>query len=456
MRAVKARQVMLLIGDLAILYVSLAITLLLRYGVTEFNTQYAIHLFPMTLIFGVWLIVNYVNGLYDLYIAKPSQAFVRRFLESWLASVAVAVALFYLVPIFNITPKTNLFLLSVIFGILFLSWRFFGNNFTRADIRMLVINPSEDLVHLLNTLQQNKQFGYHVAGIVSDEEILDTTIERFPATTPIRALVSQHQVNFIVVPKNTCDTFSSLYSELYELLFWNVYTIPSETFFESLTGRIPLSALHDSWFFENLRPNRMPLYDTVQRAMDYILGLIGIIILLIITPFLALLIKAHSRGPIFYLQERIGRNGKRFRVIKFRTMHALTKDGGAEAAGAQVTTNEDPRVIPFGKFIRNSRIDELPQVINVLKGEMSFIGPRPERPQFVEQFEKHIPYYTVRHLVKPGLSGWAQINFPYAATVEEQLTKFQYDLYYIKNRSLLLDITIILKTLHVVIYGKGR
>ena len=121
-----------------------------------------------------------------------------------------------------------------------------------------------------------------------------------------------------------------------------------------------------------------------------------------------------------------------------------------------MTTRDDPRVTPFGAFIRTLRLDELPQVINVLKGDMSFIGPRPERPQFVAEFEKHMPYYTVRHLVKPGLSGWAQINYPYAETVEQQLTKFQYDLYYIKNRSFLLDITIVLKTLHVVLYGKGR
>lgn len=456
MRAVKVRQMVLLAGDLAILYLSLAITLLVRYGHGEFVQQYGLHVGPMSIIFLLWLVVIYVNGLYDLYVAKPSQVFIRRFAESWLISVGLAVSLFYLLPFFTITPKTNLFVLSIVFAILFIAWRLISNTRSRADIRVLVVNPTKDMIELLNSLQRNPQLGYQIIGIVSDDKFPDTEIKCYQTVTPIRALASEHLVNLIVVPKNTSDTFSSLYSELYELLFWNVYTMPAETFFESLTGRIPLSALHDSWFFENLRPNRMPLYDALQRAMDYVLGSIALVILLIITPFMALLIKWHSPGPLFYLQERIGRNGKRFRVIKFRTMHALTQDGGAETKGAQFTTNNDPRLIKFGKFIRSSRLDELPQVINVLRGEMSLIGPRPERPQFVEQFEKHMPYYTVRHLVKPGLSGWAQINYPYAETIEQQLIKFQYDLYYIKNRSFLLDITIVLKTLHVVIYGKGR
>lgn len=457
MRAVKARQIVLLTGDLVVLYISLGVTLLARYGLADFAHQLNLHLIPMGLIFVTWLVVFYVNGLYNLFNTKVSYAFLRRFTESWLIAVGAAVTLFYLVPIFNITPRTNLFILSAIFGALFLVWRFLIGLTAKASVRVLAINPNAELITLLSTLQKNPQLGYQIVGIISDDEKTSTdSLQVFSGATPIRAIVSEHHIGLIVMPFNTGASAAKLYGELYELLFWDVYTMPADAFFESLSGRISFASLQDSWFFENLQPHHASLYEVMQRIIDYIFATLGVLVLIIITPFVALATKLQSPGPLFYLQERIGKGGKRFKVIKFRTMHALEKDGGAELSGAQFTSQDDPRITKIGKIIRSLRIDELPQVINVLKGEMSIIGPRPERPQFVEQFEKHMPYYTVRNLVKPGLTGWAQINYPYAETTEQQLTKFQYDLFYIKNRSLMLDITIILKTLHVILYGKGR
>ena len=457
MRAVKARQIVLLTGDLVVLYISLAITLLARYGVADFAHQLNLHLFPMGLIFVFWLIIFYVNGLYDLLNIKVSLAFLRRFTESWLIAVGTAVTLFYLVPIFNITPRTNLFILSIVFAAMFVLWRFIISSSVRASVRVLAINPNSELITLLTTLQKNPQLGYQIIGIISDDEKQEQHgLQTFSTKTPIRAIVSEHHVGLIVMPFNTEASAAKLYGELYELLFWDVYTMPADAFFESLSGRISFASLQDSWFFENLQPNHATVYEVFQRAADYVFATLGLLALLLLTPFVALATKIQSPGPLFYLQERIGKSGRRFKVIKFRTMHALEKDGGAELSGAQFTTQDDPRITKIGKIIRSLRIDELPQVINVLKGEMSIIGPRPERPQFVEQFEKHMPYYTVRNLVKPGLTGWAQINYPYAETTEQQLTKFQYDLFYIKNRSLMLDLTIILKTLHVILYGKGR
>lgn len=455
MRAVKARQIVLLVGDLAILYISLAITLAIRYGWSDFARQFELHLIPMSTIFVAWLTVLYVNGLYDLFNLKLSYALIRRFTESWLFGVAVAVALFYFVPLFNITPRTNLFILSFVFAILFVLWRFVIGHSQRTGVRVLAINPNEELLTLLETLRANPQLGYDIVGMISNEEH-KTDIQNFSSETPIRALVSEHHVSLIVMPFNTGTSTTKLYGELYELLFWDVYTMPADAFFESLSGRIAFASLQDSWFFENLQPHHMPLYLAMQRVMDYLLSIIGLIVLIIITPIVAVFIKWKSPGPLFYMQERIGKGGKKFNVIKFRTMHALDERGGAELQGAQFTTPNDPRITKAGRIIRTLRIDELPQVINVLKGEMAIIGPRPERPHFVDQFEKIMPYYTVRNLVKPGLTGWAQINYSYAETTEQQLIKFQYDLFYIKNRSLMLDITIILKTLHVIIYGKGR
>ncbi len=188
----------------------------------------------------------------------------------------------------------------------------------------------------------------------------------------------------------------------------------------------------------------------VKRVLDIIFSLLGLLISLVITIPVAILIKLESKGPIFYRQKRVGLNNNIFECIKFRSM---TVD--AEKYGAIWASKNDSRVTRVGKIIRKLRIDEIPQMWNVLKGEMSFIGPRPERPEFVYQLEKKIPYYNLRHSVKPGITGWAQVCYPYGASEEDALEKLKYDLYYIKNLSLFLDFQILLKTAKVVLLGKG-
>ncbi len=455
MTTVKARQLKLLLGDIVVMYFSLAGMLLIRYGFENFITQYLLHLPTMSLVFVVWGAILYVNGLYDLYFAKPSIALFRRFYESLFIGLGIAVGMFYLLPIFAVTPKTNLFILTGFFAIFFLAWRASMGVSKKNAIRLLAVSPSADTLELLVTLRKNQQLGFEVVGYVGEFSETKDGITCFSPHDPLRALISEHRVNFVIV-NNDHRKFSHIYQELYELLFWNVHVMPADHFFEELTSRIPLGALNEAWFFENLKMGRVVLYDIMRRCVDYIIASIGLIILMTLTPLVAILTKWGSPGPLFYRQERVGKNGKRFSVLKFRTMHALGHDGGAEIGGAQITTINDPRVTKFGALIRRLRIDELPQMINVLRGEMSIIGPRPERAEFVYQFEKYMPYYSIRNLVKPGLTGWAQINYPYAETVEQQLTKFQYDLYYIKNRSVFLDFAIIMKTFHVLFYGKGR
>jgi sugar transferase (PEP-CTERM system associated) len=223
------------------------------------------------------------------------------------------------------------------------------------------------------------------------------------------------------------------------------------TFWERETGKIDLEALHPSWLFfsDGFRINWYT--NLVKRLFDVVVSLIAIAVTLPIIAVIAAAIRLEGRGPIFYAQERVGLNGRRFRLLKFRSMSVNAETDGVPRWAAA----NDQRITRVGALIRKPRFDEIPQIINVLKGDMSLVGPRPERPFFVESLMKEIPYYNERHRVKPGISGWAQINYPYGASIDDAREKLTYDLYYVKNRSLFLDLVILLPTARVVLWPEG-
>ncbi len=459
MTTVKKKKIVILLGDVVALLLALSLMIVLRYGTGDFSILWRAHANPMGVVGALWIILLYANGLYDLYVIQPSLMFYRRFVQVWVMALGGAIALFYLVPAWRITPKTNLLLLAVLWGLLVIAWRMVcALAHLTARPRALFIQPNKELAELVTTLHENRQIGYKVVGVVTSTPALFAHASRavplLSAATPIRALVSEHKINLIVVGSDAQT--AALNRELYELLFWHVRIITGDTFFESLTGRIQVESLGEQWFFEHIHPERAVLYTSLHGVVDYMVALVGLAILGILLPFIALVVRFSDRGPLFFKQERVGHNGKKFNVYKLRTMRVLAADGSAEIGGAQTTSVNDPRITRVGALLRKMRIDELPQMINILRGEMSLIGPRPERPQFVHEFERHTPFFSVRHLVRPGITGWAQINYPYAETLAQQMKKFQYDLYYLKNRSFFLDITILLKTIHVVLYGKGR
>jgi exopolysaccharide biosynthesis polyprenyl glycosylphosphotransferase len=228
----------------------------------------------------------------------------------------------------------------------------------------------------------------------------------------------------------------------YNLLFWGVNFSDFPSFYEKVSEKVPITSISKIWFFENLKEEEKKIFDKFKRIFDLF---VTPIILLLTLPFwflIALAIKIEDRGSIFYLQERVGKNKKIFKLIKFRSMIQE-----AEKDGPRWAEVEDKRVTKVGKVLRRFHLDEIPQMINVIRGDISLVGPRPERPEFVEKLEKEIPYYNLRHIIKPGFTGWAQIKFRYARSIMDSLEKFQYDLYYIKNRSLFLDLKILLQTL---------
>ena len=221
-------------------------------------------------------------------------------------------------------------------------------------------------------------------------------------------------------------------------------------FYEHLSGKLLVERLHPSFliFSEGFRISRSAA--ALKRAFGFVLSALGLLLAFPLIAILAVAIKLDSPGPIFYVQERVGRDGRSFGLLKFRSMGQ-----NAEAQGPQWAGEEDPRITRVGRFIRKWRLDEIPQMINVFGGDMAFVGPRPERPHFVEMLSREIPYYSQRHVVKPGITGWAQINYGYGASKADALEKLKYDLYYIKNLSLTLDLYILFQTIKIVLFGRG-
>jgi sugar transferase (PEP-CTERM system associated) len=229
-----------------------------------------------------------------------------------------------------------------------------------------------------------------------------------------------------------------------------IEVVDALSFYEQLTGKLLVEDINPSWFIFSNGFCVTPFKRAYKRGLDIVFSLIGLTIALPLMPFIALAVKLDSRGPVFFRQIRVGQGEREFMLFKFRTM---AQD--AEKNGAVWAQKDDPRITRVGAILRKTRLDEVPQLFNVLKGDMSFVGPRPERPEFIKMLEEKIPYYSKRHFVKPGITGWAQVKYPYGASVEEAMEKLRYDLYYIKNLSFLMDILIVLETIKVVLFGRG-
>ncbi len=258
-------------------------------------------------------------------------------------------------------------------------------------------------------------------------------------------------VEAIVLRESARELAPVISQRLVQLYFAGVPTYTLELFHEVFWQKIPLYRLNQTWLFqEGFQIAREPVFERAKRVMDILLATCGLIVSAPIVALAAIAVWIDDRGPMFFVQKRVGRNHLTFPLFKLRTMRRATSDKG------RYTQPGDARITRVGKFLRNTRLDELPQLWNVLKGDMSLIGPRAEWDQLVEEYERQIPCYHFRHLVRPGITGWAQVNYPYGASIEDTLRKLEYDLYYIRHFSFRLDATIVLKTIHIMLFGKGR
>lgn len=453
---VKIKKIFLLLGDLGILYLSLYLTLLIREGGQISAQAWQTHLTPFTLIYLAWLAVFFINDLYNLNITQSVQRFTKKFIQALAINVLIAIGFFYFIPFFGIAPKTNLAIDIIIFIILAYGWRMIFNVIISRSIfanRILFLGPQEKFLELLPDLQGGRYHGWKVVAIWDPSETKEYKregIKYFKNTTPLSEAIEQERINTIIIGVSTSEN-KQLTRELYHCIFKNINAINLTTFYEVVTQRVPAKLLSETWFLENIKESDKQFHDWAKLSYDYLLAILMSIGFLATLPFIGIAILIDDGWPIFYNQKRVGKKGKIFKIHKFRTMRR-----DAERQGALWAKKNDNRVTRIGRFLRKTRLDELPQIMNVIKGEMSFIGPRPERPNFVEDLTEIMPYYPIRHLTKPGLTGWAQINYEYAASFEENLKKLQYDLYYIKNRSLLLDLKILLKTLGIVISQRGQ
>jgi sugar transferase (PEP-CTERM system associated) len=313
--------------------------------------------------------------------------------------------------------------------------------------RVYVLGASESAQRLVQGLRKNPEIGVEIASWTGK---LEGEVTRESVAAHMMEMVKKEKVHRVIVAMP--DRRGTIpMKELLELRMQGVKIEEAASWLEKISGKIEVGNLNPSWLVFNEGFRRGTPFLLVRRAFSVIISLIGLILALPLIPLVMLAVRLDSKGPVFYTQTRVGKGGRLFKVVKFRTMRQDAESG----TGAQWAANNDPRITRVGKFLRTSRLDEIPQMWCVLKGDMAFVGPRPERPEFIEMLQEEIPFYFVRHMVRPGVTGWAQIKYKYGSTVEDAREKLQYDLYYIKNASIGLDLVILFLTVKTVLLGRG-
>ena len=447
---VSKEAIYLAIGDLIAYIFSLILTLVFRYHMMPGRALLTIHLQSFWPLFILFLLVNFAVGLYDIRSALRRGWNGGAVLSAQLVNAILGIAYFYLIPA-EIAPKANLFIFMVISTLALVLWRAVMYPTVSAANKQtaVLIGAGEEIEEMSKEINGQSRYGLFFKETI----IPRASIEEMKSA--ISEAVQRTGASIIVADLHNA-TLEATMPLLYSLVFSGVKFIDASRLYEGIFGRVPLTMVGERWLVENsgsaLGNRRM--YDIFKRAMDIVVAVILGLISLVVYPFVWIAVKLDDRGPLFVVQERVGKNGKAFKMTKFRSMNA--DDGGAYSRNGGKTSLKVTRV---GKLIRLTRIDELPQLWSVLKGDQSLVGPRPELPPLVSVYEREIPYYNARHLVKPGLSGWAQIYHHahphHAVAVDDARDKLSYDLFYVKNRSFMLDLKIALQTLRALVSRQG-
>ncbi|HBD25148.1 MAG: hypothetical protein A2566_02065 [Candidatus Zambryskibacteria bacterium RIFOXYD1_FULL_40_13] len=443
---IKKEAIILFFGDLFFFAFSLWFSLYIRFAEIPAWDLFKVHLAPFSILFLVWVLVYFIAGLYEKHTLILKSRLPGIIFNTQVINSVFAVAFFYIIPVFGITPKTILFIYLLVSFVCILLWRLYGNVFFSDNEKQpaLLIGSGEEMKELLFEVNNNNRYNLTFVSSIDVSDVSSMDIQEDVVTA-----VYSNDIKIIAVDFSH-ENMAPLLPHLYNLIFSKVRFIDSHRIYEDIFDRIPLSLVTYSWFLENISVSPKFTYDFLKRVMDTILSFILGLLSLVFYPFVYVAIKLDDGGAIFISQERVGKDGKNICLYKFRSMtrNEINLSSGGEN-----------KITKVGNFLRKTRIDELPQLWNVFKGDISLIGPRPELPSGVAIYDKEIPYYNIRHLIKPGLSGWAQIhqeNHPHhRAEINLTREKLTYDIFYIKNRSFWLDIKIALKTIKALISRQG-
>lgn len=412
---------------------------------------------PSALVFAVIMIA--LNSALGLYRGGPTSSLydtLARILLSLLASIPIAYAVFRILPWGVFDQQRGELTVVLLLGSI-LALRGFvvgaaGEPLLRR--RILVIGTGNEAAAVDQSLRNQSTRALQVVGFypaVNNDDVVVSNHRILAANASLLEAVRAHDVNEIIVAVRERRGGSMSLKQLLDCKLAGVKVLDLSSFYERVRGQVRIDALKASWLIYGDGFRQGWLRSTIKRTFDLVVGTVMLVLALPVMALTAIAIAVESGLPIFYTQERVGRGGRVFHVIKFRSMRTdAEKDGKPRWASAR-----DDRVTRVGRIIRKTRIDELPQLLNVIRGEMSLVGPRPERPYFVDQLARDIPFFAVRHSVKPGLTGWAQVRYQYGSTVDDAIQKLQYDLYYVKNHTLFLDVLILAETVRVVLTGEG-
>lgn len=440
----------LLLGDFVTLVLSLVLTLLIRYREVPSEKIIDKHLEPFLLLFCFWLLVFLIAGLYDRYISLVRKSIPTLVIKVQMFNIIFAALFFFILP-FGIEPKTNLIIYLVISTALIILWRLylFPRITTGHPMRALVIGDSEEALAIARVLARNPYFKNITPFLLSKKDVPDFTefrnsIYNFLKHSPADMVIADMRDDFAI----------RLTKDFYTLAFHdrNIRFFDLPSIYEELHHRVPPSLIEESWLLKHVTVGTPHYaYELIKRIIDVLVALALLVPSLCLFPLIMLGIWFEDRGNFFYRADRMGQYGKIIHILKFRTMTGHDNPDAALKSELQVTR--------VGKFLRTTRLDELPQLLNVLRGDLSFIGPRPEIPTLAHVYAENIPYYNLRHLTKPGLSGWAQINnfdVPRGGVdIPRTIDKLSFDLYYLKHRSLILDLEIALKTINTLLMRTG-
>lgn len=446
----------LLAGDVVAFSLSLWFTLFLRYfEIPSWQLLHA-HLGPFFILGGVWLFVFYVAGLYDKHTVFLKSLLFSRIVNTQIVNMLVAMLLFIVVP-FGIAPKTNLVLYIIISTVIIAVWRLklFNHFSPRNKHKAILIADGEEAIELVDEINNNDRYNYSFVRIIDESAATETA----DFEEKLLSLIDKENIQIIVANprgehiERVLPSIFDLAFLRFEFVFLDFYKVYEDTF-----DRVPLSALRYDWFITHVSQSKSLVYDFFKRVFDIIAGLILGALLLIMLPFIVLAMRMEGKGPVFITQNRIGRFNAPVTVYKIRTM---SENLSASSTWTTEDAKQGNQITRVGAVLRKASIDEFPQCLNIIKGEMSLIGPRNDIAGLSARLASEIPYYNIRNFVKPGITGWAQTHQYYMGdnispqSIEETRMRLSYDLFYVKNRSFKLDLEIALRTLKTLLSRFG-